>query len=46
MFDFLLGQWKLGKLTEEKLTRAVARALITIDQADAIRSTPIITEES
>lgn len=44
MFEFLLAQWKLGRLNEEKLERAVARALITLDQAETIRNTPIVTE--
>lgn len=36
MYEFLLIQWKLGKLTEAKLNRLVANGVITQEQMNAI----------
>lgn len=36
MYEFLLIQWKMGKLTLAKLNKLVANGIITQEQMDAI----------
>lgn len=39
-YDFLLTQWKLGKLTETQVQSAVTKGYITAEEADTILATP------
>jgi len=39
MYDFILLQWRLGKLTEAQIDTLAARGRITAEQAAVIKST-------
>lgn len=39
-YDFLMNQWRMGKLTEAQIASAVTKGYITQAEADTILATP------